>query len=370
MEADAEGFLYPHTDIKRCTDCNMCNRVCPVITRKDSQQRLQFPTSTKAYAAYNEDEVIRLLSSSGGIFSALATSVIENGGLVFGAAWATHEIKHIKIESLDELPLLRGSKYSQSSLYETFKEIIELLKQGRLILFSGTPCQIAGLKGYLRHDYENLLLVEVACHGTPSPKVLKRYIEELQHIYGEECQLDFRSKADGDWNNYKVTAFDHTKHYFYETQKENIFMKGYLGELYSRPICHECPFKAGLSGADITLADFWGIENVSPLFFTKSGVNLALTHSDKGELYLNNLQHIRRQTVPVNLAVKHNGALLHSEKPHPDRKYFFTYLNKRKFSELTNKCLNIRPTTRLRLLAISIWHKMTKSTFNNINVAK
>lgn len=351
MKADQEGFLYPVTDIDTCINCNACNRVCPVINLKGSGPTNIFPDKTKAYAAYIGDEEIRLKSSSGGIFSALATETLSNGGVVFGASWVGDTVKHVKIDSVENLFKLRGSKYVQSDLGTVLREIRGIVQTGQKVLFSGTPCQIAGLKSFLHKDYEKLLLVEVACHGTPSPKALQLYLNELREQYGQDITIDFRTKLDGNWRDYKVTAYSGEKHFIYEGQKDNIFMKGFLRELYSRPICSECPFKAGVSGADITLADFWGIEEVLPDFPSKSGVSLVLTHTSKGEIGYKSLDDIVYQEAPVSDAIKHNGALLHSEAPHPERSYFFRKIDSTSFSSHVNTCIVMRPLTRIKLKA-------------------
>lgn len=349
MEPDQEGFVYPVTDIDKCINCNACNRVCPVIKQEGKIVPSTFPAESKAFAAYIEDDEIRLGSSSGGIFTAIAEEIIKAGGVVYGAAWVDGVVRHVKAESLELLPQLRGSKYVQSSIGDVFREIRDLLRNGTKVLFSGTPCQVAGLKSFIGGDTENLILVEVACHGAPSPKALARYLEELRNNYGKDIKLDFRSKPDGDWKNYKVTAFKDQKHFFYENQKENVFMKGFLHELYSRPICHECPFKAGVSGADITLADFWGIENVLPKFSSYHGVSLVLTHNSEGESLFKTLNNIQNQEINLIDAIKCNGALIRSEDSHPERSYFFSRIDTGSFTKLVNRCLRFRTSTKVML---------------------
>ena len=356
MQENREGFLYPITDTDACINCNACNNVCPVI-KLNGQKRESYTSSTKAYASAVTDENILLNSSSGGLFTAIATTVINNGGVVYGAAWVNGEIHHIAVESVDELAKLRGSKYAQSSLDGSFIEVRDYLSSGRRVLFSGTPCQIAGLRAFLRKDYDSLLNVEVACHGAPSPKVLRKYMQVLREQYGDDVQLNFRSKPEG-WKEYKVTAFTRNKHYFYEGQKENLYMKGFIRELYSRPICHECPFKAGASGADITLADFWGVENVLPDFPSYNGVSLVLTHTMKAERIFHDLQGVISKEVGLGKAIRQNGALLHSEEPHPERAYFFKHFDEKPFVELMNVCLELRRFTRLKLTLKSYLRKI------------
>lgn len=348
MAEDSEGFIYPVTDRDVCINCNACNRVCPVLKLQKDKASTAFSAETKAYAAYITDEKIRLSSSSGGVFTALASATICAGGVVYGAAWNNDEVRHIKVESLPDISLLRGSKYVQSSIGGIFREIREYLKHGRKVLFSGTPCQVAGLKSFLK-QVENLILVEVACHGAPSPKALQKYFEEIHNQYSYGLKLDFRSKPDGNWQDYKVTAHIDGRYFFFENQKENVFMKGFLRELYSRPICHDCPFKSGASGADITLADFWGIENVLPDFPYKPGVNLVLTHTEKGDILFATLPEVIFSEVSVSEAIKRNSALKRSEAPHPERMYFFRNIEKYRFTELVEKCIGLRAMTRFRL---------------------
>ena len=347
MQEDREGFLYPVTNTDACINCNACNKVCPVI-KQMGKELSSYSSATKTYASAVIDEDVLLNSSSGGLFTAIATTVINDGGVVYGAAWVNGEIHHIAVESVDELAKLRRSKYAQSSLDGSFIEVRDYLSSGRRVLFSGTPCQIAGLRSFLRTDYDNLLNVEVACHGAPSPKVLRKYMQVLREQYGDDVQLNFRSKPKG-WQEYNVTAFTGDKHYFYESQKENLFMKGFIRELYSRPICHDCPFKVGVSGADITLADFWGVENVLPDFPFYDGASLVLTHTKKAERVFNGLQGVITKEVELEKAIPQNGALLHSEEPHPERTYFFKHIEDKPFVELMDECLELRRITRVKL---------------------
>lgn len=347
MLEDREGFPYPVTDSGICINCDACNKVCPVI-KLNGQKRKSYTSSTKAYASAVTDENILLNSSSGGLFTAIATSFINEGGVVYGAAWTNGEIRHIAVETATNLERLRGSKYVQSALDSSFVEVRDFLNDGRKVLFSGTPCQIAGLRAFLRKDYDNLLNVEVACHGAPSPKVLRKYMQVLREQYGDDVQLNFRSKPEG-WKKYRITAFTGSKHHFYEGQKENLYMKGFMRELYSRPICHECPFKAGVSGADITLADFWGVENVLPEFPSYNGVSLVLTHTMKAERIFHGLQGVITKEVELEKAIPQNGALLHSVEPHPERAYFFKHIDKKAIVRLMNDCLELRRITRLKL---------------------
>lgn len=352
MQEDNEGFLYPETDTTLCVNCNACNNVCPVINKKDRRTPLQ------SYAAINKDSETLLKSSSGGVFSSLAEYILSLGGVVFGAVWDEDKVVHTYIDILVELYRMRGSKYVQSDLKDSFRQARQFLNEGRLVLFSGTPCEIGGLKSYLHKEYDNLLTVDVACHGAPSPKVMSLYLSELKKKYGNEVKLDFRSKPDG-WQNYKVTAYTGDKHFFYEGQKENIFMKGFLRELYSRPSCHECAFKEFRSQSDITLADFWGVQDIFPEMDVHNGVSLVLLNSENARKLFSCLHNsINTKQVSINDALGKNGALLHTEDPHPEREYFFRKLGRVEVYKLIDKCITLRKITKLRLLFNAYRHKL------------
>lgn len=214
MEQDKKGFVYPHVDENTCINCGLCEKVCPMLNPRKAD------TPVHEYAVQNKDEKVRSNSSSGGVFASLASSVIDSGGIVFGAAfdedWNVH---HTGVESEDMLFLLQGSKYTQSRIDDAYAKAEACLKAGRTVLFSGTPCQIAGLKGYLRKVYENLLTVDVVCHGAPSPKVWEEYLKTItrsKSVSGKNTVLlslkdsplsgvAFREKRTG-WQKYGFAA--------------------------------------------------------------------------------------------------------------------------------------------------------------------
>lgn len=350
MEIDPEGFLYPKTDTSNCINCNACNRVCPVINKQKGNIPYE---SSDFYAARIHDMDILSKSSSGGIFSHLASYWINNGGVVYGAAWNQNSIEHIEASTLGELNALRGSKYAQSNLTDCFKRIRELLSLGKKVLFSGTPCQVDGLKRFLKKSQPLLLTIEVACHGVPSPLVLEKYLKELCDKYSSTVSLDFRDKSHG-WLHYNVKAKNsYGGVLFCENHNDNIFMRGFLHELYSRPSCHECPSKAGTSGADFTLCDFWGIEDVVDDFDYEQGASLMIANTDLAKQIVTQvLPDIALQKVLPCDAMEHNGSLLHSDSSHPERAYFFNKLSSTNdVIHLINMCLSLRFSTKLRLRA-------------------
>lgn len=307
MQEDNEGFLYPVVDEGTCTDCGLCEKVCPVINQDEPRKPL------KVYAAKNKDEEIRKQSSSGGIFTSLAESVIRDGGVVFGAKFDKDwNVVHAWTDTIEGIADFRGSKYVQSTIGNTYREAREFLKQGRKVLFSGTPCQIAGLRKFLRKEYGNLLAVDVVCHGVPSPLVWRKYLEETRENLRAERDagkntvssslmdlpvitgISFRDKTHG-WkkfgfrlryaaseaagNSVSISANDRT---FLQPFPDNVFMKGFLKNFYLRPSCYACTARTGKSGSDITIADFWGVQNYYPEFDDDRGVGLILVNSDKG----------------------------------------------------------------------------------------
>lgn len=309
MQEDNEGFQYPVVDEGTCTDCGLCEKVCPVINQDEPRKPL------KVYAAKNKDEEIRKQSSSGGIFTPLAESVIRDGGVVFGAKFDKDwNVVHAWSDTIEGIADFRGSKYVQSTIGDTYREAREFLKQGRKVLFSGTPCQIAGLRKFLRKEYDNLLTVDVVCHGVPSPLVWRKYLEETREKLRAERDagkntvssslmempvitgISFRDKTHG-WkkfgfrfryaaskaagNSVSSSAND-SERTLLQPFPENVFMKGFLKNLYLRPSCYACASRSGKSGSDISIADFWGVQNYYPEFDDDRGVGLVLVNSDKG----------------------------------------------------------------------------------------
>jgi len=292
LREDNEGFLYPVVDKEICIDCGLCEKVCPVLHQGEPHKPL------KVYAAKNQDEEIRRQSSSGGIFTLLAERTIQEGGVVFGARFDEHwEVRHDYTETVEGLAAFRGSKYVQSRMEDNYRKAEVFLKQGRKVLFSGTPCQIAGLKCFLRKEYENLLAVDFVCHGIPSPGVWRRYLEEtvtylMNNNSLNSCSwkdirienLTFRNKATG-WKTYSfaldIINDEENKISHREIYSKNTFMKGFLADLYLRPSCYACPSKCGKSDSDITIGDLWGAPSIIGNEDDDKGTSLVLINKDR-----------------------------------------------------------------------------------------
>lgn len=275
MKEDREGFLQPHIDAETCINCRKCEKTCPIVSP------ITIPTDfeTQAYAAINKDEAIRMRSSSGGIFHALAKWIIEQGGVVFGARFNDQwEVVHDYTETLEGIEPFMRSKYVQSRIGNTFKQAKRFLEQGRQVLFVGTPCQIGGLKAYMKKDYDNLLTIDFVCHGVPSPGVWKMY----NHEYFKNDELisfNFRDKSEG-WISYQCIIESKTKTNI-ERKKllQNDYFRGFRKEVYLRQSCYECNFRTYHRISDFTIADYWGVDQRCPSMYDNKGTSIVFGHT-------------------------------------------------------------------------------------------
>jgi len=344
MQEDGEGFLYPIVDQEVCIDCGLCEKVCPVLNQGEERKPLQ------VYAANNPNEEVRMQSSSGGVFTLLAETIIQEGGVVFGVRFNDDwEVIHDYTETKEGLAAFRGSKYVQSRIGESYCQVERFLKKGRKVLFTGTPCQIAGLNLFLRKEYDNLLTVDFICHGVPSPGVWKSYLEELIALKGNQknsvlshskpiilnsirdiSRIEFRNKRLG-WKKYSfaltlsVPDGHGTKNtvLLSEPYNENIFMKGFLADLFLRPSCYACPAKCLKSGSDITIGDYWGIQNVMPEIDDDKGICCLMVNTDKGGQLLSSKEWVEYRKSDYSTVIKYNIACVVSVAPNLKRKLFF-----------------------------------------------
>ena len=325
-----DGFKYPIIDQEKCINCGLCKKTCPVINTKENK------SLNKCYVAFNKDEETRLKSSSGGIFSLIANYILEQKGLVIGTAFNdNNELKHIAIEKKKELPKLMGSKYLQSDLNNIFKYIKENIKDKK-ILFVGTPCQIGGLKAFIKKDYDNLICIDLICHGVPSPKLFKKYIEELEKENGKLINYNFRDNSTG-WDTYSNTATFKNKT-ITEDRKENNYMKLFLSDIALRQSCFNCNFKLGNKYSDITLGDFWGIKNHYPEMYNKSGVSAIIINTEKGnEIFKEIINNLEYKECKLEEIVSGNPSIKISGKEPKNRNKFFKEIDKLSVQELSNK---------------------------------
>ena len=264
MQADNEGFLYPTVDESKCIKCGLCLKSCPILNNKKQQ------ITPEVYVAKNKNIEEQKQSSSGGMFSVLANYVLEQKGIVFGAAFDRNwKVEHCFINKKEDLDKLRRSKYVQSNTLETFREAKKFLESGKHVLYTGTPCQIAGLKSFLSKDYDNLLTVDIICHSTPSPKVWQDFLAQ-NYDTSKLIKIDFRDKKDG-WNKSELRFYFKDRKDYIANKQPALFVKGFIAGLFSRPSCYNCYFKYFNRFSDFTIGDAWGYDHYAPEMFDKNG---------------------------------------------------------------------------------------------------
>lgn len=320
IEDELEGVLYPVIDNKKCIDCGLCVNRCPALHSRNPVKNIEEGVP-ECFAAIANDEDIREQSSSGGIFSLLALNILSAGGVVYGAAFDENwEVAHAKVDNGADLSKLRGSKYVQSKIASTYKDVKADLEVGKKVLFSGTPCQCEGLAAFLGKDYENLLMVDFICHGAPSPKVWRKYVE-FRGQGKQITSISFRSKNIS-WEMFLLEfAFSNSSKYMQDLQHDT-YMRGFLRNLYLRSSCYHCNYRKQNRITDITLADFWGVDNVIAEMNDHRGTSLVIVQSDKGYdlLYHIDCKKIKCEYEDV---IKYNRSYLKSPAIHKNRDEFF-----------------------------------------------
>jgi len=337
MSESNEGFLYPQIDSDKCIKCGLCEKACPALNpiKKENED-------TKAYAAINKNEAIRLDSSSGGIFTAIAEKVIEENGVVFGAKFASDfSVVHGWTDTIEGLAEFRGSKYLQSVIGNNYKECKAFLESGRKVLFSGTPCQVQGLKKYLQKEYANLLTVDFICHGVPSPLIWKKYMdyraEKIRAKRGEIVKTSFRRKNDG-WKMFSLSFTFANDSEYRATLNKDPYMQIFLKDIALRESCYDCKCRGITRPSDITLADFWGVQNVLPEMDDDKGTSLVVTHSDKGNNLVNLLNdNCDFKAIEVVDGANFNRSIKISPKRPKQRDVFYADLEKLQLKQIVNK---------------------------------
>lgn len=305
-----------------------------------------------AYAAINTDETVRKASSSGGVFTLLAEDVLARGGVVFGAAVTEQmRIAHIPVENREELHLLQGSKYVRSHLGDSYKKAEEYLKAGKPVLFTGTPCQIAGLKAYLKCDYDNLLCQDLICHGAPMAEVWEKYVQYRQRQAGAKATgANFRDKTVS-WEDFSLCMTFENGTVYRKTLRDDPYMKAFLKDLSLGKSCYRCAFKGMQRQADITLADFWGVKNVCPQMYDRKGTSAVFTHTEKGVEALERIKP-RLQMCPVDAEaiVARNPAMIRSAAEPKNRAAFLEDLDVGNFADVVQRYYPREPVGK-KLLA-------------------
>ena len=355
MAADAEGFLRPKIDSSQCVVCGTCQNVCPVLHPK------AHGNETVAYAAVHKDDAIRLESTSGGVFSLLCQWVLDHGGIVFGAAYADDfSVAHGCVEKASDLSKLRTAKYAQSAIGDSYRRAKTFLEQGRYVLFSGTPCQIGGLRTFLGKDYGRLLTVDLICHGVPSPAVWEHYIQYRgeQDAQGERpTSINLRSKESG-WAGYSI-RFDYAGGQTYRMpNSQDPYLRCFVKDLCLRPSCYACSFKGIDRCSDFTLGDYWGVWSQLPELDDNQGTSIVLLHSEKAKrIWPELLSGMKAVQVDADQCFSENPSALSSATEPDDRQMFLSRYQSEDFSDLADELAPIPIPPKPQTSVTSILHR-------------
>ena len=314
MLPDESGFTYPHVDAEKCINCNLCQKVCSY------QNNLPAISNKEVFVAVSQNTDLST-SASGGIFASIAQSILNTGGIVYGSAMLYEDqqlhVRHIKVSSMEQLTLLKGSKYVHSNTQGIFSDVLRELKNERTVLFSGTPCQIAGLKGFLQKDYSNLYTIDIICHGVPSEQLFQQYIAFEENKYNSKITaFHFRDKKQG-WKLHGSMTFDTNKTIYFEPENSSYY-HSFLNSYTYRENCYSCPYASEHRPGDITIGDYWCIELVHPELLIENGgeidhekgVSCMIINNDNGNELLSKYGFgIKRWQSSYENASKYNRQL-------------------------------------------------------------
>lgn len=347
---DEDGFVYPKIDDEKCVDCGMCKKVCPFSGENKTAENQKF------YAAKSRSDSVIKGSSSGGAFYEIAKAFCDENFAVFGAEMSDElKVRHTFIEDFSEISKIQKSKYVQSNTEDSFVRVRDFLKEGKKVLFSGTPCQVAGLKKFLGKDYDNLLTIDIVCHGVPSQQLFDKYIKELSDKCGEKiASFTFRNKKDFDTKKCNQKTVLIKTESGREIVKEVLqceYLAAFHEAMFYRPSCGECPFANTDRVGDITLADFWGAEKYFSDFDDGRGVSLVIANSGKGMTAFERAQLESIET-DKEKAVGNNAQLRRPVEFHKNRETFFELNRKQSFCKSVRDCMFIPSPLRYRLYKI------------------
>lgn len=356
MVEDDEGFLYPHINKEKCINCGLCDIVCPVSNPQHSRIK------PKSFSIRVKDNEVLEHSTSGGFFTPLAKYVIEKNGIVYGVGYDNNlKVIHKEITTKSEIAELVGSKYVQSYLGESFGDIKEQLTEGRLVLFSGTPCQVNGLKNYLRREYDNLITMDLICHGTPSPKLWDLYKEYQEIKYKSKIkEAYFRNKTYGYHSGTMKLVFENNKEYF-GSARVDYMLKSFFKEISSRPSCYDCKFKTRNHCSDFTVFDCWDISRVVPgVEDDNKGYTNLFINTQKGSELMNSFKdELIIYDSDIEKVIKYDGPMV--EKcaiPHKDRAIFYKNLNEYGLKKSISKHIPVSLSDRLIEKSKSLIYKI------------
>lgn len=347
MKADKEGFLYPEVDETKCIHCNKCKAVCPFENLTSDE--IVIPT---AWGANANDEKLRLVSSSGGVFSLLAKYTLNVGGTVCGSAMSDDckYAHHVFADDESQLAKLRGSKYLQSFVEDTYKQTKEKLEKGTAVLYLGTPCQIAGLKAFLSKEYTNLLCVGIFCHGAPSPALWSEYVEYCNEKLGAPiANVQFRNKDKG-WNKFGLRMETETGVVQNKIAQKDPYMRMFLRNFSLRPSCYQCTAKNNACNADLMIGDFWGVQSIVEELYDNAGTSVIFAYSEKGKRVIDEIKNeMKIYEIQYEDAVMHNSAYTRSVPMPEIREKFFEDFGDVDFASLEKKYVPISTKEHIKM---------------------
>lgn len=341
MKSSKEGFSFPEIDGSRCVACSKCVKVCPVSLPAVKKQPVQ------VIAASAKDEAVLAVSSSGGVFSLLAGKVISHSGVVYGAGFDhKFDVVHKPVDKKEDISLLTGSKYVQSDIGSAYKSVKADLKSGRQVLFAGTPCQCGGLKAFLNKEYENLLTVDFVCHGVPSPALYRKYLQSMASGRKITC-VNFRCKTKG-CKGYRMGMDFADGEPYRSTVAQDPYLLAYSQNISLRESCYKCSFKNFNTESDLTLGDFWGIEDTDSFLAKKDGVSLVLINTEKGRRIFEDIEELETDHRHLEEALKKNPSIMAGVRKNPLREKYLRDMNKMDIKKLTDKYCGNSYTAKLR----------------------
>ena len=338
MQPDEEGFLYPVCDLSLCTDCHLCEQVCPIIDR-DSRKPDTAPS--KVFALHNKNTEIWHSSSSGGAFAGMVENFLNQNGIIYGAEYNECQVVvHCGETTTDGALKFRGSKYVQSDMRGIYEKIRLQLRVGIPVLFSGTPCQVEGLKQFLIKPYDNLFTVDILCHGVPSPKIFADYVKFVKkYSMGHLSGIFMKDKTFG-WGYQDTRLFFHEGSTEFNSPLSCIWNKIFYEHIVNRPSCHQCRFTNFHRSGDFSIGDFWGIEKSHPEFFSSLGVSLLMINTTKGEKYWERIKH-KFEYIESNMCECLQPVLQCSQPESSERVLFWNDYKKFGFEKVIRKRYHI-----------------------------
>lgn len=344
LDKDYLDFRYPQINEDICIHCNQCEKACPILGNKGKPDE-GYPI---AFASKSVDDSIRLRSSSGGVFYELADQMLRDGGYVCGAVFDDEfHVKHILSNAKEDILRMMGSKYAQSDMGYCYREVKDVLEKGCKVLFSGCPCQVAGLRTFLGREYPNLLLVELICHGIPSDHMLQTYIGMQEKKYGAKLKkLEFKNKAKG-WHNSFVRMEFCNNCIYTESTGTDAYMNGFLGNVILKQACYNCDFRNSTAGSDIIVGDFWGAETELTEEDDNKGLSAVIVNTEKGLAALKSCAIVLIPTTEERI-VKHNMNLIQSSNKSPQRNEFYGYAEVNGYEAAIQRFLKEKFTQNLK----------------------